>query len=130
MSNVIKPRNFMPAKLNDIVFYLLNKLAWQIFVSAGKELTEDEVHAITESLPPSHKHVVKRRVDTLNATLRKKQKYTTKIDVRNIFPKQGAEQGQTTTDPQVRCLGPRSVIVANYCQTQIHRYAVLGLDQW
>ncbi|WAR17524.1 RHG18-like protein [Mya arenaria] len=49
---------------------------------AGKELSEDEVRGLTESLPRSHKEVVKRRVDTLNATLRKKQKYTTKIDRR------------------------------------------------
>ncbi|KAL4218017.1 Rho GTPase activating protein 18 [Mactra antiquata] len=55
---------------------------------AGKELNDDDIQAITESLPINHAEVVKRRVDTLNATLRKKQKYTTKIDVRNIFPEQ------------------------------------------
>ncbi|XP_052764019.1 rho GTPase-activating protein 18-like isoform X4 [Mya arenaria] len=74
--------------------------------NAGKELSEDEVRGLTESLPRSHKEVVKRRVDTLNATLRKKQKYTTKIDVRNIFPKQEpvrSDHGKTE-DPQV----PRS----------------------
>lgn len=42
----------------------------------------------TEAMPSNHAAVVKRRVDTLNATLRKKQKYATKIDVRNIFPEQ------------------------------------------
>lgn len=55
---------------------------------AGKELTEDEIQALTESLPSNHADVVRRRVDTLNATLRKKQRYSTKIDVRNIFPQQ------------------------------------------
>ncbi|XP_052764018.1 rho GTPase-activating protein 18-like isoform X3 [Mya arenaria] len=72
--------------------------------NAGKELSEDEVRGLTESLPRSHKEVVKRRVDTLNATLRKKQKYTTKIDVRNIFPKQEpvrSDHGKTE-DPQRR----------------------------
>ncbi|XP_060594715.1 rho GTPase-activating protein 18-like isoform X2 [Ruditapes philippinarum] len=55
---------------------------------AGKEFSEDEINKFTESMPSNHAAVVKRRVDTLNATLRKKQKYTTKIDVRNIFPEQ------------------------------------------
>jgi hypothetical protein len=56
--------------------------------TAGKEFSEDEINKFTESMPSNHAAVVKRRVDTLNATLRKKQKYTTKIDVRNIFPEQ------------------------------------------
>lgn len=55
---------------------------------AGKELTEEEINKFTELMPSNHAAVVKRRVDTLNATLRKKQKYSTKIDVRNIFPDQ------------------------------------------
>ena len=72
------------------MFIVMSKLC---FV-AGKELTEDEIQALTEMLPNNHAEVVKRRVDTLNATLRKKQKYTTKIDVRNIFPQQKtAESG-------------------------------------
>ncbi|XP_053382104.1 rho GTPase-activating protein 18-like isoform X3 [Mercenaria mercenaria] len=57
---------------------------------AGTEFTDDEINKFTESMPSNHAAVVKRRVDTLNATLRKKQKYSTKIDVRNIFPEQPA----------------------------------------
>lgn len=69
----------------------LKKAGYGFLVSqfqAGKELSEEDIDAFTELLPSNHAAVVKRRVDTLNATLRKKQKYSTKIDVRNIFPQQ------------------------------------------
>ena len=58
--------------------------------SDGKELSEEEIHALTSPLSNHHAVVVRRRVDTLTNTLRKKQKYTTKIDVRNIFPQQNS----------------------------------------
>ncbi|KAL3887750.1 hypothetical protein ACJMK2_000143 [Sinanodonta woodiana] len=51
----------------------------------GTELSEEEVQTLTATLPSQHAAVIKRRVDTLNATLRKKQKQN-KTDVRDIFP--------------------------------------------
>ncbi|XP_060594720.1 rho GTPase-activating protein 18-like isoform X6 [Ruditapes philippinarum] len=88
---------------------------------AGKEFSEDEINKFTESMPSNHAAVVKRRVDTLNATLRKKQKYTTKIDVRNIFPEQ-LPGGRTVIHSQplegeeegTRQISPRSPTTNKY----------------
>ncbi|KAK3602085.1 hypothetical protein CHS0354_029508 [Potamilus streckersoni] len=66
----------------------------------GTELSEDEVQMLTATLSSQHAAVIKRRVDTLNATLRKKQKQN-KIDVRDIFPvpleKKGIQLGTSPT---------------------------------
>lgn len=50
----------------------------------GRDLTEDEIEALTITLTASQAAVVKRRVDTLKSTVRKKQK-SNKTDVRDIF---------------------------------------------
>lgn len=70
--------------------FLVSKMA-----EDGKELSDEEINALTSPLSSHHANAVRKRVDTLNATLRKKQKYTTKIDVRNIFP----QQNSTGTHP-------------------------------
>lgn len=51
----------------------------------GKDLSEDDIEALTATLTSHQAAVVKRRVDTLNATIRKKQKQSNKTDVRDIF---------------------------------------------
>ncbi|CAG2242164.1 ARHGAP18_28_40 [Mytilus edulis] len=53
--------------------------------SNGKDLSEDDIEALTATLTSHQAAVVKRRVDTLNATIRKKQKQSNKTDVRDIF---------------------------------------------
>ena len=71
-----------------------------VLCTDGRELSEEEIHALTSPLSTHHAVAVRKRVDTLNATLRKKQKYTTKIDVRNIFPQQTStlsHQNQNST---------------------------------
>ena len=57
------------------------------YISEGKELKDDVLSRETSSLTKAQAAAVKKRVDTLNATLRKKQKQKEKhkADVRDIF---------------------------------------------
>ena len=57
------------------------------FLSEGKELKDDVISRETSSLTKAQAAAVKKRVDTLNATLRKKQKLKDKqkADVRDLF---------------------------------------------
>ena len=59
----------------------------KINISEGKELKDDVISRETSSLTKTQAAAVKKRVDTLNATLRKKQKQKEKhkADVRDIF---------------------------------------------
>ncbi|VDH88705.1 Rho GTPase-activating protein 18/28/40 [Mytilus galloprovincialis] len=66
----------------------LNEAGYGFVVNAlhdGKDLSEDDIEALTATLTSHQAAVVKRRVDTLNATIRKKQKQSNKTDVRDIF---------------------------------------------
>ncbi|KAJ8322115.1 hypothetical protein KUTeg_000586 [Tegillarca granosa] len=65
----------------------------------GKELTDDEAHALTDTLTLHQAAVVKRRIDSLNSTLRKKQKQNAKTDVRDIFPAGPIQQQQSPRSP-------------------------------
>lgn len=68
----------------------LKEAGYEFIVNAlhdGKDLSADDIEALTETLTTHQAAVVKRRVDTLNATIRKKQK-NNKTDVRDIFKTQ------------------------------------------
>ena len=56
-------------------------------VTEGRELAEDVLKRETSSLTKAQAAAVRKRVDTLNATIRKrqKQKQQQKKDVRNVF---------------------------------------------
>ena len=73
----------------------------------GKELQEDVVSQEISSLTKKQAAAVKKRVDTLNATLRKKQKQREKggkADVRDLF-----SQGQVSQEGGASQGGGRSV---------------------
>ena len=55
-------------------------------------MTDEEIQGFTATLTTSQAAVVRRRVNSLSATIRSKQKQ--KVDVRDIFPE--------STDSQVR----------------------------
>ena len=55
------------------------------YCTDGKEINEDQLSSTTSSLTKAQAVAVKKRVDTLNATIRKKQKQQPKKDVREIF---------------------------------------------
>uniref|UniRef100_A0ABM0MFV6 Rho GTPase-activating protein 18-like n=1 Tax=Saccoglossus kowalevskii TaxID=10224 RepID=A0ABM0MFV6_SACKO len=61
----------------------------------GKELEADVLHSVTSSLTKTQAAAVQKRVNTLNATLRKRYKSSTVPDVRDIFPLQGGVENQT-----------------------------------
>jgi len=52
---------------------------------AGKELEEETFREETSSLTRAQANAVKKRVDTLNATIRKRHKHPHKTDVRDVF---------------------------------------------
>ncbi|CAH1797242.1 unnamed protein product [Owenia fusiformis] len=56
----------------------------------GKELEDDIFTEATSSLTRTQAAAVRKRVDTLNATIRKRQKHKEhqKVDVRDVFPQQ------------------------------------------
>jgi phosphopantetheine adenylyltransferase len=53
--------------------------------AAGQELGDEVVTDETSSLTKSQAEAVRRRVATLNATLRKKQKQREVTDIRDVF---------------------------------------------
>ncbi|XP_041361812.1 rho GTPase-activating protein 18-like isoform X2 [Gigantopelta aegis] len=53
----------------------------------GKELSDDELEALTSSLTRHQAEAVKRRVDTLTTTMRTKQKQN-RVHMKDIFPEQ------------------------------------------
>ena len=74
----------------QITMHIRNYGQKRIFVSLfseGKELKDDIISRETSSLTKAQAAAVKKRVDTLNATLRKKQKQKDKqkADVRDLF---------------------------------------------
>ncbi|KAK3088633.1 hypothetical protein FSP39_021540 [Pinctada imbricata] len=71
--------------------FVVNRLA------EGKELTDEEIQGFTATLTTNQAAVVKRRVNTLTATYRKKQKH--KTDVRDIFPEKNSTQLPKSPSP-------------------------------
>ncbi|XP_033726836.1 rho GTPase-activating protein 18-like [Pecten maximus] len=67
-------------------------------IKDGHGLTDDEMDAVTATLTSSQAAVVKRRVDTLSTTMRKRQKQN-KTDVRDIFPAQETVNGNLYGSP-------------------------------
>ncbi|OWF47308.1 rho GTPase-activating protein 18-like [Mizuhopecten yessoensis] len=67
-------------------------------IKDGHGLTDDEMEAVTATLTSSQAAVVKRRVDTLSTTMRKRQKQN-KTDVRDIFPSQETVNGSFYGSP-------------------------------
>lgn len=61
-------------------------------IKDGHGVTDDEMEAVTATLTSSQAAVVKRRVDTLSTTMRKRQRQN-KTDVRDIFPAQQTVNG-------------------------------------
>ena len=57
-----------------------------LLFSEGKVLGEDLIKNETSSLTRTQAAAVKKRIDTLNATIRKRQKQQQKTDVRDLFP--------------------------------------------
>ncbi|KAK6167614.1 hypothetical protein SNE40_021597 [Patella caerulea] len=68
--------------------FVVNKL------QEGKDLSDDELEALTSSLTRKQAQAVQRRVDTLSTTMRKRQKANQKVHVKDIFNNPD-EQGQT-----------------------------------
>lgn len=56
----------------------------------GKELSQDEIDVMMSTLTRRQASVVKKRVDSISATMRKRHKHT-KTDVRDIFANMPAE---------------------------------------
>ena len=53
-------------------------------------MTDEEIQGFTATLTTSQAAVVRRRVNSLSATIRSKQKH--KVDVRDIFPESADSQ--------------------------------------
>lgn len=53
-------------------------------------MTDEEIQGFTATLTTSQAAVVRRRVNSLSATIRSKQKH--KVDVRDIFPQPSDDQ--------------------------------------
>ncbi|XP_055997359.1 rho GTPase-activating protein 18-like [Ostrea edulis] len=66
-------------------------------ITGGRELTDEEIQGFTATLTTSQAAVVRRRVNSLSATFRAKQKH--KIDVRDIFPEQTDSQSGRPSAP-------------------------------
>ena len=62
-------------------------------VSEGKEIPDEDVNKETSQLTRQQAGAVKKRIDTLNATLRKKHKQQARGDVRDVFS--ASEVGRT-----------------------------------
>jgi hypothetical protein len=70
-------------------------------------VSEEDIEALTVTLTSHQAAVVKRRVDTLNATIRKKHRGN-KTDVRDIFKTQSWVRIDSTlkpvlTEPEITC---------------------------
>ena len=82
---------FYSVSLWQITMHIRNfgrkRIILLFFLSEGKELKDDVISRETSSLTRAQAAAVKKRVDTLNATLRKKQKLKDKqkADVRDLF---------------------------------------------
>ncbi len=60
-------------------------LYYIVVLTEGKEIGEDGLKHETSSLTRAQAAAVKKRVDTLNATVRKKQKQQHKTHVKDVF---------------------------------------------
>ena len=60
-------------------------------VTDGEEIDEELIKDDTSSLTRAQAAAVRKRVDTLNATIRKKLKQQHKTDVRDIFTQPASE---------------------------------------
>ena len=60
---------------------------WQcvVYILDGRDVSDDELDALTSSLTRHQAEAVKRRVNTLSTTMRKK-KGANKMHVKDIFP--------------------------------------------
>ncbi|XP_064597123.1 rho GTPase-activating protein 18-like [Liolophura sinensis] len=65
----------------------------------GKELSQDAIDVMMSTLTRRQASVVKKRVDSISATMRKRQKHT-KTDVRDIFANMPAETKSLPTSPE------------------------------
>lgn len=68
------------------------------YITGGRELTDEEIQGFTATLTTSQAAVVRRRVNSLSATIRSKQKH--KVDVRDIFPQPSDDQSPRSPVPQ------------------------------
>lgn len=68
------------------------------YITGGRELTDEEIQGFTATLTTSQAAVVRRKVNSLSATIRSKQKH--KVDVRDIFPQPADDQSPTSPSPQ------------------------------
>nr|XP_022289472.1 rho GTPase-activating protein 18-like [Crassostrea virginica]XP_022289477.1 rho GTPase-activating protein 18-like [Crassostrea virginica]XP_022289485.1 rho GTPase-activating protein 18-like [Crassostrea virginica]XP_022289494.1 rho GTPase-activating protein 18-like [Crassostrea virginica] len=64
-------------------------------LTGGRELTDEEIQGFTATLTTSQAAVVRRRVNSLSATIRSKQKH--KVDVRDIFPESTDSQSNRSS---------------------------------
>ena len=60
-------------------------LSMMFYMSDGRDVSDDELDALTSSLTQHQAEAVKRRVNTLSTTMRKK-KGANKMHVKDIFP--------------------------------------------
>lgn len=67
----------------------MNSLCVVMLVTEGKELEDDVLDSETHALTREQVAAVKKRVDTLNATLHKRHNKTNKKDVRDVFAQPG-----------------------------------------
>lgn len=67
----------------------------------GRELADDMVEVETSTLTPTQTAAVKRRVDALNATLRRSDGGTRHGDIRDIFTQGSTQPPAPADDKQV-----------------------------